>query len=225
MALVGVAGLVIALVSGFALGRSSAQDDADEKAADTEASAAAEIESIRDKSQKQVEEADDQRAEAVAAARKAEKAQRTSETRADDEMERRLEKARAADADRLAKRKADQDAAAEQRSEALDDRSARLDQRQKDLDARSAEISARESAVAQTEQSAIGDGLYEVGKDMAPGKYHTTGAPGDSCYYALLNSSDTFDIASNNNTSGPATVDVSSAYFESNGCGTWTKVG
>ena len=80
--------------------------------------------------------------------------------------------------------------------------------------------------MTQTEAASIGDGLYQVGKDMAPGRYHTNGSGADgNCYYAELNSSDTFDIADNNNTSGPATIDVSSAYFESNGCGTWQKVG
>jgi hypothetical protein len=68
------------------------------------------------------------------------------------------------------------------------------------------------------------DGVYVVGKDIPSGTYHTTG--GGECYFATLNSTNTFDIIDNNNFSGPETVDVSgaTAFQISGGC-TWTKIG
>ncbi len=70
--------------------------------------------------------------------------------------------------------------------------------------------------------------MYVVGQDIKPGVYHTNGS-GDSgandCYFATLNSTDTSNIADNNNFDGPETVDVSSAYaFEINGPCTWSRV-
>lgn len=70
--------------------------------------------------------------------------------------------------------------------------------------------------------------MYVVGKDIKPGVYHTNGS-GDAgqndCYYATLNSTDTFNIADNNNFDGPETVDVSSAYaFQISGPCTWVRV-
>jgi hypothetical protein len=74
-----------------------------------------------------------------------------------------------------------------------------------------------------------GDGVYVVGKDIKPGMYHTNGSGNtgaNDCYFATLNSTDTSNIANNNNFDGPETVDVSSAYaFEVNGPCTWVKVG
>lgn len=73
-----------------------------------------------------------------------------------------------------------------------------------------------------------GDGVYVVGKDIKPGVYHTNGS-GDTgqndCYFATLNSTDTSNIADNNNFDGPETVDVSSAYaFQISGPCTWVLV-
>lgn len=70
-----------------------------------------------------------------------------------------------------------------------------------------------------------GDGVYVVGKDIKAGVYHTNGS-GDTgqndCYFATLNSTDTTDIADNNNFDGAETVNVSSAYaFQTNGPCTW----
>ncbi len=74
-----------------------------------------------------------------------------------------------------------------------------------------------------------GDGVYVVGKDIKAGVYHTNGSGNtgaNDCYFATLNSTDTSNIADNNNFDGPETVDVSSAYaFEVNGPCTWVKVG
>jgi multidrug efflux pump subunit AcrA (membrane-fusion protein) len=74
-----------------------------------------------------------------------------------------------------------------------------------------------------------GDGVYVVGKDIKVGVYHTNGSGNtgaNDCYFATLNSTDTSNIADNNNFDGPETVDVSSAYaFEISGPCTWVNVG
>jgi hypothetical protein len=74
-----------------------------------------------------------------------------------------------------------------------------------------------------------GDGVYVVGKDIKAGVYHTSGSGNtgqNDCYFATLNSTDTTNIADNNNFDGAETVDVSSAYaFEVNGPCTWVRVG
>jgi hypothetical protein len=70
-----------------------------------------------------------------------------------------------------------------------------------------------------------GDGVYVVGKDIKAGVYHTNGSGNtgqNDCYFATLNSSDTNNIADNNNFDGAETVDVSSAYaFQVSGPCTW----
>jgi len=227
--------LVGALAVGSASGSASAQDDADKRIAAGKAVAATQVADGRSEARQQVDAADArtadveaERDEALAKRDDAVKARKSAETRANAKMERRLKAARAEDAAGLRRRKADQDAAAKQRSAALDTRQGQLDQRQKDLDAKSAAITGREAAVSQQETQSVGDGLYEVGKDMAPGKYHTNGPDEFGCYYALLSSpsaSGIDGIITNNNVDGPATIIVDSPYFESKGCGTWQKVG
>ena len=73
-----------------------------------------------------------------------------------------------------------------------------------------------------------GDGVYVVGHDIKAGVYHTAGSGNtgaNDCYFATLNSTDTSNIADNNNFDGPETVDVSGAYaFEINGPCTWARV-
>jgi hypothetical protein len=56
-----------------------------------------------------------------------------------------------------------------------------------------------------------GEGTYVVGSDIKPGTYHTTGSPDNDCYWATLNSLDTSDIADNNDSSGPQTIQVPSS--------------
>jgi multidrug efflux pump subunit AcrA (membrane-fusion protein) len=108
----------------------------------------------------------------------------------------------------------------------LVDEVAALDARQAELDSRAGELTQREAAVAQAQEglraTQFGDGVHEVGRDIQAGKYHRTGT--GHCYYAKLGS-DGEDIIANNIVEGPATVQVDSPYFESSGCGTWTKVG
>jgi hypothetical protein len=45
------------------------------------------------------------------------------------------------------------------------------------------------------EQSSFGNGTGQVGSDITPGVYRAAG--GTTCYWAILNSTDTFDIATN----------------------------
>jgi hypothetical protein len=88
-----------------------------------------------------------------------------------------------------------------------------------------ADVLKREKAVGIVEKeiqanSVSGDGIYKVGSDLQPGTYKTAGASG--CYYAILNSTDTSDIADNNNIDGPAFVTVRSGqYLESSRCDDW----
>lgn len=69
--------------------------------------------------------------------------------------------------------------------------------------------------------TSFSDGLYEVGTDIRPGTYKTDGHK--DCYYARLSSFNTSDIIDNNDTDGPATVQISATdkAFISHGCGTW----
>jgi Tfp pilus assembly protein PilN len=71
--------------------------------------------------------------------------------------------------------------------------------------------------------ASFNDGLYQVRVAIQPGQYHTDGS--DSCYWAKLSTGDTNRVIVNNFGAGPQTVTIDSPYFESEGCGTWTKVG
>lgn len=92
-------------------------------------------------------------------------------------------------------------------------------------DKRDADLTAREKKVGiiETEISnntVAGDGTYEVGTDMKPGRYKTDGATG--CYYAVLNSTDSSDIADNGNPDGMAYATVRQGqYFETARCADW----
>lgn len=76
---------------------------------------------------------------------------------------------------------------------------------------------------AGAQATSFDDGLYQVGVAIQPGQYHTGGS--DSCYWAKLASGDTNRVIVNNIGAGPQTLTIDSPYFESEGCGTWTKVG
>lgn len=77
-------------------------------------------------------------------------------------------------------------------------------------------------------QDTIGEGTFEVGTDVKPGKYKSAGPSGAGCYYARLKNNDGAlgDILDNNISNGPSTVTIkeSDGYFETNGCQTWRKV-
>lgn len=81
----------------------------------------------------------------------------------------------------------------------------------------------------------FGDGRYEVGVDIVPGKYKTDGTiiPGasipDKCYWARLKNLDgllSSTIAVGYDGNGPqvVTIDPKDVGFESHECGTWRLV-
>ena len=120
---------------------------------------------------------------------------------------------------KAALQKLDRDAAA------LDERAAALDARAADLSVKEKAVAAREKAVkvvetAVKDNTVAGEGVYEVGADIKAGTYKTAGKRG--CYYAVLNSTDTSDIADNNNLDGPGVLTVSTGqYLQVSGCADW----
>lgn len=177
--------------------------------------------------------ADDAEAEAAAAVRKADAATTDRDQLRDEldsaestigdlegevaDLEGRVEgmQTKVEDAEGKARAKAERELAEQQA--ALDARSAELDQRSAGLDAREADITQTEQRI---EQNSFGNGVWEVGVDIQPGKYKTAG--GIDCYWKK--SSQSGDIIANDIVSGPVTVIVEPAVFtfESNDCGTWT---
>jgi hypothetical protein len=84
-----------------------------------------------------------------------------------------------------------------------------------------ADAAAAAVAEAARKNTIDGDGVYAIGPDVNPGQWRTSGGAG--CYYAVLNSPDTSDIATNNITDGPAIVDLPlGKYFDTSSCGSWT---
>ena len=84
----------------------------------------------------------------------------------------------------------------------------------------------RQLGAVQASQIGGQSAVYVVGTDMQAGLYHSQGSTdGSSCYFATLNSTDTSNIADNNNFTGPETVQVNSYAFETDGSCTWVKVG
>lgn len=80
------------------------------------------------------------------------------------------------------------------------------------------------AAAAAKMDTITSDGVYQIGVDTNPGHWKTDGGAG--CYYAVLNSTNTQDIATNNIVNGPATIDLPAGkYFDTTNCGTWTRVG
>lgn len=74
--------------------------------------------------------------------------------------------------------------------------------------------------------SELSDGTWEVGVDALPGKYKSPG--NTTCYWARLRRNDggAGDIVQNNFSSGPQTVTLKAKeFFQSQRCGSWTKVG
>lgn len=78
-----------------------------------------------------------------------------------------------------------------------------------------------------TSKTSFGDGDHIVGTDMDPGTYRNTGVAG--CYYARVRGwgHTIDDIIANDNTDAQAVVTIAAtdAGFESQRCGTWTKIG
>ncbi|MFI1657744.1 hypothetical protein ACH4ZU_22915 [Streptomyces sp. NPDC020472] len=73
-----------------------------------------------------------------------------------------------------------------------------------------------------------GDGDFEVGSDVKPGLYRTTGNKDAECYWerAKSASGDVDSILANDNVTGTSYVEIkaSDKLFKSTGCGTWEAV-
>lgn len=119
------------------------------------------------------------------------------------------------------KAQVDQEAAQlAQQKQAQDAKDVQQAQQSQQLASQSQALASQQAAA---DASSFSDGVFQVGRDIQRGQYHTTGAP--ECYWAKLNSSVTSDIGDNNLGSGPQTVVIDTPYFKSDGCGTWTKIG
>lgn len=68
-----------------------------------------------------------------------------------------------------------------------------------------------------------GNGTFRAEVDFIAGTYRSSG--GEGCYWATLNSADPFDIASNENATGPTIASIQTPYFQTQECGTWKRIG
>jgi hypothetical protein len=155
---------------------------------------------------------------------------RATQSRSDEARAKRDE-ARAKKVEQDRQRAADQEqrrqAAEEQRRQQEEQqRQQQEQQRQQEEQQRQQEAQQREAA---RQNTLAGDGLFAVGPDIRPGRFQTAGPSGGNsagCYYAVLNSPDTFDIASNNITKGPAIVDLAAGkFFDTTSCQEWHRIG
>lgn len=112
----------------------------------------------------------------------------------------------------------------------------RIDRQQQDMDRRAAELDEREAAIQTSEAIAAestfsGDGTFLVGQEIMPGTWRSQGSqdPPKSCYWARLASftGEAGSIIANENSKGPTvvTIEPSDVAFETNRCGTWTRIG
>ncbi|MCX5226672.1 hypothetical protein [Streptomyces sp. NBC_00233] len=73
-----------------------------------------------------------------------------------------------------------------------------------------------------------GDGDFEVGADVKPGLYRSTGNKDAGCYWERAKdaSADTDSILANDNVTGTSYVEIKATdkLFKSSGCGTWEAV-
>lgn len=115
---------------------------------------------------------------------------------------------------------------AEEHAEELEDESARVASRAARLEQKAGKLRQRERQVTAAErreaQNSIDDGIWQVGVDFEAGTYRAEGGP--LCYWALLDSADTWDIVNNGGFSANQTLTIDSAWFETKGCGTWKKI-
>jgi hypothetical protein len=93
----------------------------------------------------------------------------------------------------------------------------------------SSELAAIESSLERAERtrelSHFDNGIWKAEVDYVLGTYRT---PGDSgCYWAKLSSANTSDSDDNNFTTGGGqqVVTIDSPYFQTEGCGTWGRIG
>jgi hypothetical protein len=75
------------------------------------------------------------------------------------------------------------------------------------------------------ELTAFGDGTWQVGVDVVPGTYTSTGGP--DCRYALRVAVTGGDIVASTASPGPATAVLTedAGYVETSGCATWRQTG
>ena len=119
-----------------------------------------------------------------------------------------------------------------EREKAVEKAEAVVQARRADLDRAEAGVRSAAKAVAKREravgtaetrvaQNTIpGEGTFEVGVDMQPGLYKSSGAT--NCYYAVNADANGRQIKSKNTTSGPTTVTVNTGeYFETSRCAEW----
>jgi hypothetical protein len=116
----------------------------------------------------------------------------------------------------------DKASAADAKRAELDTRDAALKKAEERLKADQAALDAR---TKQVQDSQFSDGVHLVGTNVAPGVYSISN--GSNCYYAWKSGTGSdAGIIDNNIVSGPATVTLKAGdVFETNRCGTWTKVG
>lgn len=126
---------------------------------------------------------------------------------------------------KVAAEKADQEKARRQAQEAAEKAQREAQEAAQRQAQQQAEAQAQAAAAEAAKNTIDGDGVYAIGPEKNPGRYHRD-ANGESCYYAVLNSPDTTNISTNNITEGPAFVDLAAGkFFETTRCGTWTRVG
>lgn len=105
-------------------------------------------------------------------------------------------------------------------SAALAAQAAVLQSQQAALTQQQQQVNAQLGAINATKFS---DGLFQVGRDIQPGTYHTEGT--SDCYWARLRSSVVNDVSDNDNATGPVTLVINAGYFQSHHCGNWFKIG
>jgi hypothetical protein len=112
----------------------------------------------------------------------------------------------------------EREAAVKEAESAVAKREAAVTRAEQDVTKREKAVGIVETTIA--DNTISGEGMYKVGTDIKAGTYKTAGHPG--CYYAVLNSTDTFDIANNNNIDGPAFVTVAAGqYLQLARCADW----
>jgi hypothetical protein len=111
-------------------------------------------------------------------------------------------------------------------TKAFKDAQAKLATQQAAVNSQAAAARQQQAAVdaarGELNATSISDGVYAIGTDVQPGTYHTSG--GSNCYYAILNSTDTSDIATNDLGDGPRVATLPAGkYFDTSGCSDWVK--
>lgn len=112
-----------------------------------------------------------------------------------------------------------------QREEAATRKEKQLDHRDRKLRGRAQDVKRREKVISKVENriaaNTFGDGVYEVGVDIAPGAHRKAGGT-TGCYYAILASSNSHDIVANTLIGGTPVMSVANGqHFETTRGGEW----